>query len=67
MLYVSVSNADAAAKHAKAAGGAVLKDAFDVGESGRMAILQDPTGAVFSVWQAPRNRNRTRGWNPVLG
>jgi uncharacterized protein len=51
MLYVSVANADDAAKRAKTAGGTVLKDAFDVGESGRMAVLQDPTGAVFSVWQ----------------
>src|SRR5271166_6536704 len=49
MLYVSVANADDAAKRAKAAGGTVLKDAFDVVESGRMAVLQDPTGAVFSV------------------
>jgi uncharacterized protein len=51
MLYVSVASADEAAKAAKAAGGTVLKDAFDVGESGRMAVLQDPTGAVLSVWQ----------------
>jgi uncharacterized protein len=51
MLYISVANVDDIAKRAKAAGGAVLKDAFDVGESGRMAVLQDPTGAVFSVWQ----------------
>jgi uncharacterized protein len=51
MLYVSVVSADDAAKRAKAAGGTVLKEAFDVGASGRMAVLQDPTGAVFSVWQ----------------
>jgi predicted enzyme related to lactoylglutathione lyase len=51
MLYISVASADEAAKRAKAAGGTVLKDAFDVGESGRMAVLQDPTGATFAVWQ----------------
>ena len=56
MLYISVASADDAAKHAKAAGGTVLKDAFDVGESGRMAVLQDPTGAVFAVWQANKNQ-----------
>jgi len=51
MLYVSVANADDAAKHAMAAGGNVCKDAFAVGESGRMAVLQDPTGAAVAVWQ----------------
>ena len=56
MLYVSVANADDAVKRAKADGGTVLKDAFDVGESGRMAVLQDPTGAVFSVWQANKSQ-----------
>ena len=25
---------------------------FDVGDMGRMAVLEDPTGAVFAVWQA---------------
>lgn len=51
ILYISVNSADDAAKRTKAAGGTVLKDAFDVGESGRMAVLQDPTGAIFAVWQ----------------
>ena len=37
MLYVAVPSADDAAKRAASAGGTVLKDAFDVGESGRMA------------------------------
>lgn len=56
LLYVSVTNADDAAKRAKEAGGTVLKDAFDVGDSGRMAVLQDPTGAVFAVWQSNKNQ-----------
>ena len=50
-LYISVASADDTARRAKANGGTVLKDAFDVGESGRMAVLKDPTGAVFAVWQ----------------
>src|SRR5271169_4362020 len=56
MLYVSVASADDAVKRANQAGGTVLKDAFDVGESGRMAVLQDPTGAVFAVWQANKSQ-----------
>lgn len=50
--YVAVEAADAAAEAAEAAGGRVLAGPFDVYDSGRMAVLQDPAGAVFSVWQA---------------
>jgi predicted enzyme related to lactoylglutathione lyase len=52
--YVTVANADEAANRAKALGGTVLAPPFDVMDSGRMAILQDPTGAVFQIWQ-PKN------------
>jgi uncharacterized protein len=50
-LYVATDNADDSAAKATAAGGAVLGGPFDVMEFGRMAVLQDPTGAVFCVWQ----------------
>jgi hypothetical protein len=33
-------------------GATVLTPAFDMAEYGRMAVLRDPTGAVFSAWQA---------------
>lgn len=50
--YVSVTSADETAAKAKSLGGNVLMEPFDVmGTMGRMAILQDPTGAVFMVWQ----------------
>jgi len=51
MLYVAVENADDAANRAAQLGGVVLAPAFDVFDAGRMAVLQDPTGATFSVWQ----------------
>lgn len=51
LSYVSVSNADEAAEKAKSLGGKILMKAFDVMTIGRMAVLQDPTGAVFAVWQ----------------
>jgi predicted enzyme related to lactoylglutathione lyase len=51
MLYVSVEDAAAVAQRVSEAGGQVLAPAFDVAEMGRMAVLQDPTGATFSVWQ----------------
>jgi len=51
MLYVCVTSADDAVKRAQELGGKVLAPAFDVMDFGRMAVIQDPTGAVFSVWQ----------------
>jgi uncharacterized protein len=55
MLYVAVENADAAADRAAKLGGQVLAPAFDVMDSGRMSVVQDSTGAVFSVWQAKKS------------
>jgi hypothetical protein len=53
--YVTVPDADAAAARAKQLGGTVIKDAFDVMGVGRMAVIQDPTGAVFCVWQGKKH------------
>lgn len=50
-LYISVENADAAARHAAEHGGVVLAGPFDVSNYGRMAVIADPTGATFSVWE----------------
>ncbi len=52
LSYVTVADADAAAAKAQELGGAVMAGPFDVGDAGRMAVLGDPTGAVFGVWQA---------------
>src|SRR6187402_1484394 len=54
--YIWVDDADATAKQVVAAGGSVLAEPFDVMDAGRMAILADTEGAVFSVWQARRHR-----------
>jgi predicted enzyme related to lactoylglutathione lyase len=53
--YVTVANVDESAKKAAALGGKVLMAPFDVMDAGRMAVLQDPTGAVFEIWQANRS------------
>ena len=58
LLYISVENADASAKRATDAGGNVLAQPFDVMESGRMAVVADPTGATFAIWE-PRNHHGT--------
>jgi predicted enzyme related to lactoylglutathione lyase len=54
-LYVAVENADATAGRATGLGAKVYAPPFDVFDVGRMAVLQDPTGAVFSLWQAKRH------------
>jgi uncharacterized protein len=54
-LYIAVDNADEAASKATKAGGTVLAPAFDVMDVGRMAVVQDPTGAVFCAWQAKKH------------
>jgi uncharacterized protein len=55
LIYVAVENADAAATKAQQLGGKVLAPAFDVMDAGRMAVIQDPTGAVFCPWQANKS------------
>ena len=52
LSYVSVTSADESTAKAKGLGATILKDPFDVMTVGRMSVIQDPTGAVFALWQA---------------
>jgi predicted enzyme related to lactoylglutathione lyase len=49
--YITVDDADAAVERARELGANVHAPAFDVMEAGRMAVIQDPQGAYFLVWQ----------------
>ena len=51
-LYISVASADASAQRASELGATVLAPPFDVYTYGRMAVMQDPTGAPFMIWEA---------------
>lgn len=51
MNYVCVEDADATAEKVREAGGTVYAEPMDVLDYGRMAVLADPTGAVFGIWQ----------------
>ncbi len=53
--YVTVKNVDESAKKAESLGAKVFMPPFDVMDAGRMAVLQDPTGAVFQIWEAKRS------------
>jgi hypothetical protein len=54
--YIWVDDADATAKQVVQAGGSVLSEPFDIPGAGRMAVLADTEGAVFSVWQPREHR-----------
>jgi len=68
-VYIATDDADSLAKTVQAAGGKVVAPPFEVGDQGRMAAFQDPSGAVISVWQAramrtpmPVGEANTFGW-----
>jgi uncharacterized protein len=50
--HVAVQTADGTADRARAAGGTVIVEPFDAPPAGRMAVLSDPAGAAFCVWEA---------------
>lgn len=50
--YVTVEDVDAAATRAQELGATVHAPPFDVMQAGRMAVVQDPQGAWFLLWQA---------------
>src|SRR5712691_6090018 len=71
---VDVGTADAAdsAKKAEAAGGKVIAPPFAVGDQGSMAVIQDPSGAVFGLWESKNmtgtqveGKPNTFGWSEL--
>jgi len=50
--HVRVDRVETAAERARAAGGTVLDGPLDASPAGRFAVLADPLGAVFCVWEA---------------
>jgi predicted enzyme related to lactoylglutathione lyase len=66
--YLAVDDADAVVRELSALGATVRSEPADAGEGGRSAVLTDPEGAVFRVWQ-PRRRlgvqatNEPGAWN----
>jgi predicted enzyme related to lactoylglutathione lyase len=52
MSYVHVSDVDAAVQKVSASGGKVLQPCFEVPDVGRIAVVQDPGGAVIGIMTA---------------
>lgn len=51
-LYFASADVAATAEKIRAAGGTVLMEPMQVGDFGSMCIAQEPSGAVFGLWQA---------------
>ena len=72
LSHISVQNVDDSTEKARTLGGIVLQAPCDVMESGRMSLIQDPTGAVVSLWQPKQhigaglaNEPATFCWNEL--
>ncbi len=68
-VYIGTADADDTVKKAQAAGGNVVVPTMAVGDQGKMAIIQDPSGAVIGIWQAQNmsgaqliDKPNTMGW-----
>jgi predicted enzyme related to lactoylglutathione lyase len=71
--YISAASADEIAAKAKALGATVMQEPFDVMDVGRMAVITDPTGATFCIWEARKHKGvgvkgelNSLCWNELL-
>ena len=69
---MTVEDVDASVARAKELGGQVIVEPMDVMTAGRMAVLMDPEGAVFALWQPGEhigagivNEFNTLTWNEL--
>ena len=51
LSYILVDDVAASLEKAKSLGGVVLQDKMDIPDYGSLGVIQDPTGAVFGMWQ----------------
>ncbi|MYS11165.1 VOC family protein [Streptomyces sp. SID6041] len=67
-VYFQTPDADATAKDAESAGGAVRLVPTDIMEAGRAGALTDPGGARFAIWQpgTTRGLDRTSATNTLV-
>jgi predicted enzyme related to lactoylglutathione lyase len=72
MSYVAVASADSVTEKVEPLGATVLAGPMDVPGAGRVALIQDPTGAALGLWQAGEhigvqlaNEPSTLVWNEL--
>lgn len=51
MTYVAVDDVDENAKLAVELGGKIIREPMDIPNTGRFAVIQDPTGAMISTFK----------------
>lgn len=56
LAYVGVDDIAASTKKAKSLGGTIIRDVTEIPNVGAFSIVQDPTGAVFAMFQASRGQ-----------
>jgi len=73
LSYISVRDVDSASAKAEQLGGVIQVQPFDVADIGRMSVMQDPTGAVFALWQSAAssmamlmNKENSVCWNELF-
>lgn len=55
-MYIAVEDAQATANAARDAGAQIIVEPVEIGPQGSMAVLADPTGGVFGLWQPGTRR-----------
>ncbi|MBX3156293.1 MAG: VOC family protein [Deltaproteobacteria bacterium] len=72
LAHLCVKSAAESAAKAKSLGATIVQEPTKVGDFGTMAIVKDPFGAVFSLWQPgkpeviPPTENGTFCWNELI-
>ncbi len=71
--YITVDDVEASVAEVEGAGGSIMMPPMDVMDAGKMAVIVDPTGAVFCMWQPVEhigaelvNEHGTLCWNEVV-
>ncbi|TQK51386.1 hypothetical protein FBY35_1783 [Streptomyces sp. SLBN-118] len=71
--YLATDDADTTAETIRSCGGTVGVGPLDAEDAGRMAVVTDPAGAVFGIWQASNHggtavygTHGTPVWNELL-
>lgn len=55
LAYVEVDDLKTSIDKVKSLGGKVMKDVTEVKGMGSFAIITDPTGAMFGIWQSKKS------------
>ncbi len=66
LAHIGSSDVDRSVRKAAQLGATVMREPFDIGTVGRVAILTDPQGAIFSIYAPASELPDPEGW-PRLG